>query len=218
MDLQLEKWLGNAVGSSLGLLALLIGAAVNAGINRRRDDRMRNEERKTVASAIAAELSCYSHALVASSGLLAGHAKGEWYADAEPQFLAKLAELPSTLVVDGLGARVGLLNAVMAARVISIWYDVCRERSFLAMTLEEITAGRHNVDVLEDRHGRARDLALRCDRLAFDLCGERMGFLAPLKTLGPGSEEALMVLGKSGTAADRAEEMRRAERGHEQPR
>jgi hypothetical protein len=49
-------FLGTLVGSSLGLLALLIGALVNAHLNRRRDDRLRNEEAASIRSALRGEL------------------------------------------------------------------------------------------------------------------------------------------------------------------
>jgi hypothetical protein len=44
------------LGSVFGFLALLCGAWVNAGFNRRRDDRLRSEDRSAVAVALRAEL------------------------------------------------------------------------------------------------------------------------------------------------------------------
>jgi hypothetical protein len=49
-------FLGTLTGSSIGLIALLIGALFNAHLNRRRDDRLRREEQRTVAAALQAEL------------------------------------------------------------------------------------------------------------------------------------------------------------------
>lgn len=49
-------FLGTLMGSSLGLIAILIGAFVNAALNRRRDDRLRDHERLALASALYAEL------------------------------------------------------------------------------------------------------------------------------------------------------------------
>ena len=48
---------GTATGSFLGLLTLLLGALYNARLNRKRDDRIRAEERRGVAAALRAELS-----------------------------------------------------------------------------------------------------------------------------------------------------------------
>jgi hypothetical protein len=50
------SFLGSLVGSGIGLIALLIGAFVNASLNRRRDERLREEDRLAVASTLYAEL------------------------------------------------------------------------------------------------------------------------------------------------------------------
>jgi hypothetical protein len=50
------SFLGSLTGSTIGLIALLIGALFNAHLNRRRDDRLRQEERHAVAAALRAEL------------------------------------------------------------------------------------------------------------------------------------------------------------------
>lgn len=50
------SFLGSLIGSGIGLIALLIGALVNASLNRRRDDRLRNEDRLAVVSTLYAEL------------------------------------------------------------------------------------------------------------------------------------------------------------------
>src|SRR5262245_31040883 len=49
-------FLGSLIGSSIGLIALLLGALFNAHLNRRRDNRLRREEREAVAAALMAEL------------------------------------------------------------------------------------------------------------------------------------------------------------------
>jgi hypothetical protein len=49
-------FLGSRIGSSIGLIALLLGALFNAHLNRRRDNRLRREEREAVAAALLAEL------------------------------------------------------------------------------------------------------------------------------------------------------------------
>jgi len=47
---------GTAVGSFLGLVSLLLGALFNAHLNRRRDDRLRNADRRAMAVALISEL------------------------------------------------------------------------------------------------------------------------------------------------------------------
>jgi hypothetical protein len=49
-------FIGSLIGSSIGLIALLLGALFNAHLNRRRDKHLRREERETVAAALLAEL------------------------------------------------------------------------------------------------------------------------------------------------------------------
>jgi len=49
-------FIGSLIGSSIGLIALLLGALFNAHLNRRRDTSLRREERETVAAALMAEL------------------------------------------------------------------------------------------------------------------------------------------------------------------
>jgi hypothetical protein len=70
-------FVGSVTGSSLGLLALVVGALYNAHLNRERDDRLRREERRGIAVAIKAELMGTIRTLDGNSktweGVLAGH-------------------------------------------------------------------------------------------------------------------------------------------------
>ena len=49
-------FVGAVTGSSLGLVALLLGALFNAWLNRCRDDRLRREDQHAVATALRTEL------------------------------------------------------------------------------------------------------------------------------------------------------------------
>ncbi|WP_295144979.1 hypothetical protein [uncultured Reyranella sp.] len=51
------SFIGTVTGSTLGLVALLLGALFNAHLNRKRDDRLRADEAQAARRAIAAELS-----------------------------------------------------------------------------------------------------------------------------------------------------------------
>lgn len=57
------SFLGTLAGSSLGLVALLIGALFNARLNRKRDDRLRKKDARGVAAALRAELAGFHHTL-----------------------------------------------------------------------------------------------------------------------------------------------------------
>lgn len=50
-------FLGALAGAGGGLLAIIFGAVINAELNRRRDDRLRGEQARTLAVALRAELS-----------------------------------------------------------------------------------------------------------------------------------------------------------------
>ena len=52
---ELKKW-QTGLGAFAGLLAILVGALYNAVLVRQRDDRLRDEERRALAAALAAEL------------------------------------------------------------------------------------------------------------------------------------------------------------------
>jgi hypothetical protein len=61
------SFLGSLVGAFVGLFALLLGALFNAHLTRKRDDRLRAEERRSVATALRAELAKCRDALLRNS-------------------------------------------------------------------------------------------------------------------------------------------------------
>jgi hypothetical protein len=69
-------FLGSLVGALVGLLALLLGALFNAHLNRKRDDRLRAEERYSVVAALKAEFSGLSGSLLSNAELLKDHKGG----------------------------------------------------------------------------------------------------------------------------------------------
>jgi hypothetical protein len=58
------SFVGTLTGSTLGLVALLLGALFNAHLNRRRDDRLRDADRFALASTLHAELLSIHRTLV----------------------------------------------------------------------------------------------------------------------------------------------------------
>ena len=63
MLLDLWGWVGDlgqgqatVLGLVGGFFTLVAGALINAGLNRRRDDRLRREDQRAVATALRAEL------------------------------------------------------------------------------------------------------------------------------------------------------------------
>src|SRR5262245_28800996 len=70
-------WLGGIsqsqatfLGWVVGVVTLVGGALVNAHLNRKRDDRLRREEQRTVATALRAELAGCRRALLTNAELL----------------------------------------------------------------------------------------------------------------------------------------------------
>jgi hypothetical protein len=66
------SFLGSMVGALTGLVALLLGALFNAHLNRRRDDRLRREDRRAVATALRAELAVLNDGLQSHVAILKG--------------------------------------------------------------------------------------------------------------------------------------------------
>jgi hypothetical protein len=108
--------LGTLTGSSIGLIALLIGALFNAHLNRRRDDRLQREDQRAVAAALKAELALWSERLggVVQS-VKDGRAKGsgEWVV---PVFKSRL--------LDDLVPKLGLLRPATITNVIDAYNSV----------------------------------------------------------------------------------------------
>src|SRR4051794_8523414 len=67
------SFLGSLAGSGIGLIALLIGAFVNASLNRQRDNRLREEDRLAVASTLYAELKGIHRSLIENAEHLENH-------------------------------------------------------------------------------------------------------------------------------------------------
>jgi hypothetical protein len=64
------SFVGSFTGAVVGLVALLIGALFNAYLNRRRDRQIRLEEKRSVATALHAELAGIDHTLSRNSEAL----------------------------------------------------------------------------------------------------------------------------------------------------
>jgi hypothetical protein len=67
-------FVGSLTGSAAGLVALVIGALFNAYLNRKRDDRLRREEARSVAAALRAELAGVYSSLISNAERLESEA------------------------------------------------------------------------------------------------------------------------------------------------
>jgi hypothetical protein len=107
-------FLGTLTGSALGLVALLIGALFNAHLNRKRDDRLRREDTRSVISALKAELSGISETLQRNADGL-DNPQGDFVA---PDIAHSVRVMPYLL------PKLGLLDVVTTQEVIGIYVSI----------------------------------------------------------------------------------------------
>jgi hypothetical protein len=109
-------FLGSLVGALVGLFALLLGALFNAWLNRRRDDRLRTEEQRSVATALRAELAgCRDVLLRNSEQLKEAH-------DTRPFLMVDLAH--SIQIWPHMIPKLGLFDQAIIGRVTNAYLAV----------------------------------------------------------------------------------------------
>jgi hypothetical protein len=101
------SFLGSLTGASVGLIAILIGALVNAHLNRKRDDALRRADARSVAIALKAELAPMAEGLLWNARLLDDDPGPVNYiidiahsVQIMPQLLPKLGLLDETTIKD----------------------------------------------------------------------------------------------------------------------
>lgn len=205
MNWQASTWLGNAIGSGIGLIALLIGALLNASLNRRRDDRMRDERRDAIAAAVAAEYAGIADAMVDCFGFMAQYvAEGRKSHSLEAAIVR--CRPPRSLVVEKLGADIGLLEPDMARKVVQHWYHIGLIANLMETTAEELRADQVVARRIYERNGHAQDLAVKLHDLAKELAGLETGHNAPKRHISA-QEMRDMLARKPGQDAVDAEAM-----------
>jgi hypothetical protein len=108
------SFVGTLAGSGLGLFALLLGALFNARLNRKRDDRLREEEARAVRSALKGELSGIEESLLKNA---------EGLDKAEDDFVVPdIAH--SVRVMPAIIPKLGLLDAETTRVVIGIYVSI----------------------------------------------------------------------------------------------
>lgn len=196
----MHAWAGNALGSFIGLFALLLGALYNARLTRKRDDRMHTEKRESIAAAVAAELTAFGATLAERMGFMYGYVEQKGTTHPVEAAIAR-CRLPASTVIEHLGDRIGLLDAETAYQVVQCWHGVQLVANLLAVTSEEIRAGVFNTKLARERWGYARDLELRCATLAEALSGIKTGPLVPPKQVSLGDLQAMLAK-RPGADAD----------------
>jgi hypothetical protein len=108
------SFVGTLTGSTLGLIALLVGALFNAHLNRRRDDRARNQDRLAVASTLHAELVGIHRTLVENAQRLLDDPPQ----DGDEGFMVPE---PSIKLLPGMLSKIGLLPSETVRKVMDAY-------------------------------------------------------------------------------------------------
>ena len=107
------SFIGTLTGSSLGLVAILLGALFNAHLNRRRDEELRAADRVALASTLFAEFRGVLRTLVENGEQLAARSSDPAGGFLVPQ--------PSMAVVPELLPKLGLLSTDAARKVLDAY-------------------------------------------------------------------------------------------------
>lgn len=120
-----------AVTFLFGLLALIIGALVNAELNRKRDDRLRGEEAKAVAAGLYGEILLLRAEIARAANIVGQTHLEEGRANSTLKFDRHLLEritLNDPILYRALAPRLGLLapNVVLAVTKFHADYEKAR--------------------------------------------------------------------------------------------
>lgn len=121
-------FIGALVGSSLGLIALLLGALFNAHLTRVRDDRLRKEEARSTHGALAGELNGIRDAFLRMANRAdenANDASNKWGSFLVPDITSSVRVMPHLL------PKFGLLSAEAVREVIEAYVMVEQFRATL---------------------------------------------------------------------------------------
>jgi hypothetical protein len=151
-------FIGSLTGAAIGLIALLIGALFNAHLNRRRDDRLRNEERGGIVSAIRAELSRLRVSLMRNAEEL-DHPKEDFII---PDIAHSARVMPHVL------PRIWLLDSETISEVMDVYVSIDQYCEALVMMGGNMLAqNRPDRRVIGLPAARAKSVA----KMNRDLCG-----------------------------------------------
>lgn len=109
------NFVGTLAGSFLGFIALLLGALFNAHLNRRRDDALREADRKAVASALKAELASIQGTLTGNADRLVSNPPTEGDGFVVPDISHSIQVFPHVL------PKIGLLDAKAVRSVVDAY-------------------------------------------------------------------------------------------------
>lgn len=137
--------IGTALGSAIGLVAILLGALYNAKLTRKRDDRIMNDEAKAIAAAIGAEMKVYTEHLC---GRLAQASIG---GEGRTAGIIEAMRPLRPVVWPSLAGRVGELGAETSEKVVSSWMLLQWHAQLLEASIADIQADQWSADTMRYR-------------------------------------------------------------------
>lgn len=148
-------WFGDALGSAVGLVAILLGALYNAHLSRERDDTKMDKEAKAIACAIGAEMAVYLESLCGHySAAMSGPNE---YSAGRMNTLKKSAPM----VWPRLADQVGKLDYELSYKTVKAWSLIDFYVSLLDATVEEMKEGTWTERALRNRtDAMKRDLPM----------------------------------------------------------
>jgi hypothetical protein len=109
------NFVGTLTGSFLGFIALLLGALFNARLNRKRDDALREADRKAIVSALRAELGSIQMTLIGNADRVKSHPPTPGDGFVVPDISHSVKVFPHVL------PKIGLLNGDSVRRVVDAY-------------------------------------------------------------------------------------------------
>lgn len=153
----MPTWFGDALGSAIGLMAILLGALYNARLGRERDTTNMDKEAKALACAIGAEMSVYLETLCGHyAAALAGpegHSMGRLHT------FRKSAPVVWPRVAD----QIGKLDYELSYRTVKAWSLLDFYTTLLDATVAEMLDGSWTERAARGRaDSMKRDIPMLC--------------------------------------------------------
>lgn len=125
--------MGSFAGFAFGIVALIVGAFVNFGLNRRRDALLRAEEARSVAAAIFGEIILIRKELARTARLVAQRAIDGRDFD---KHLLEVIRLQEPILYKALANKLGLLNPKLLLAIADFYANLELVRSWLPHIIE----------------------------------------------------------------------------------
>jgi len=130
--IELKGWQG-AIGSVLGFVALIAGALFNFRLNRKRDERLRNEEIVSIACALYGEIVILRQSVARMANAVGYRYIRHGFRGDQPidkYFLEQFA-IPKPKLYLALASKVGMLQSQLALEVVQFYVRVEDAKTWL---------------------------------------------------------------------------------------